>query len=436
MTTNTTNGHSPTRTSFFRATPLPEPPGAPDSWPDRSSRLQDQANALGMLVREDLSRGRALVFLLCAGVVTLVAGLVPAMVIDAADSESSDTTDVAVAVVLAAVLLAVLAVPALLVLGALRKRSARRFKLLRQWAAVDRGHDADFPTSYGAEGYPHGRFFYSALLLVLALILAVAALAGMSDPSVLGLLPCLVVVGLFALSTIRRYGARYGWAERERVIRARARRRELYRTQLSQAASTRAESAKTYLSGMRIHPALLYAALFAPAVIVTVVFVIARPQDASGLAVAGLLALLVIVMGLPKAVRMRRRERAELDSAATSLAPAFADGAVLHPVRYGLGEPDDQSAGSSSVAWDVGPSRTGALAVGTGVLLVRGTDGAALDLPLAEVQGAVLVSSGVAWLQPSVDVLLRSGEAIEFRSPDARPITEALADAGVPVTTA
>ncbi|MEU0384486.1 hypothetical protein [Streptomyces chartreusis] len=436
MTTNTTNGHSPARTSLFRAAPLPQASGAPDSWPDRGSRLQDQAKALSMLVREDLSRGRALVFLLCAGVVTLAAGLVPAMVIDAADSESRDSTDIAVAVVLAVVLLVILAVPALLVLRALRKRSIRRFELLRQWAAVDRGHDADFPTSYGTEGYPHGRFFYSVLVLVLALISAIAVLAGMSDPSVLGLLPCLVVVGLFAWSAIRKYGARYGWAERERVIRARARRRELHRTQLTRQASTRAESPKTYLSGMRVHPALLYGALLCPAVIVTVVFVIARPQDASGLAVAGLLALLVIVVGLPKVVRMRRREQAELDSAVASLAPAFAIGVVVHPVRYGLAESDDQSVRLSFSAWDFGPSRTGALAVDTGVLLARGTDGAALDLPLAEVQGAALIGSGVAWLPPSVDVLLRSGEAIEFRSPDAKAITEELADAGVPVTTA
>lgn len=92
----------------------------------------------------------------------------------------------------------------------------------------------------------------------------------MSDPSVLGLLPCLVVVGLFASSTIRKYGAQYGWAERERVIRARARRRELHRTQLARQASARAESPKTYLSGMQVHPALLYGALICPAVIVTV----------------------------------------------------------------------------------------------------------------------------------------------------------------------
>jgi hypothetical protein len=42
-------------------------PGAPDIWPDRASRLRDQASALDVLVREDLSPGRAFVFLLCAG---------------------------------------------------------------------------------------------------------------------------------------------------------------------------------------------------------------------------------------------------------------------------------------------------------------------------------------------------------------------------------
>jgi hypothetical protein len=108
----------------------------------------------------------------------------------------------------------------------------------------------------------------------------------------------------------------------------------------------------------------------------------------------------------------------------------------VHPVRYGLGESESQSALSVASAWDLGPSRAGALAVDAGALQVRGTDGAALDLPLAEVQGAVLTGSGVAWLPASVDVLLRSGEAIEFRSPSAEAITEALAEAGVPVTTA
>ncbi|MFF0007998.1 hypothetical protein ACFYQT_31805 [Streptomyces tibetensis] len=118
MTTNI-NGQSPARTSLFRAAPLPDPPGAPASWPDRASRVRDQGQALDMLLREDLSRGRALV--LCAGVVTMVAGLVPAMMIDAA-AASSDTSDVQMAGVLGLLLLAV---PALLLLRALPSEESR-----------------------------------------------------------------------------------------------------------------------------------------------------------------------------------------------------------------------------------------------------------------------------------------------------------------------
>ncbi|MFF1291898.1 MULTISPECIES: hypothetical protein [unclassified Streptomyces] len=66
---------------------------------------------------------------------------------------------------------------------------------------------------------------------------------------------------------------------------------------------------------------------------------------------------------------------------------------------------------------------------------MRGVDGSALDLPLAEVAGAALIPNTVAWLDPTVDLLLGSGEAIEVRSPDARTITEALAGASVHVVT-
>ncbi|WP_405870291.1 hypothetical protein [Streptomyces sp. NBC_00005] len=410
----------------------------PSSWLDRASRLSDQRDALDVLIREDLSRTRALAFLLCAGAVTLVSALAPAMVVGAVDSESSEATDVAVAVVLGVVLLAVLGIPALLVLRAFRKRSARRFELLQQWAAVDRGHDADFPTSYGTQGYPHGRFFYATVVLAMALLLAVAVLAGASDPTALALLPCLIVAGLFAWGTVRKYAGRYSWSERERGIRTRAHRRELHRAQLAQAAAAPIGAPIAYLSGVRIHPALLYAALLSPAVIVTLVYVVARPKSALGLAVAGLLALAILVLGLPKVVRMRRRERAELDSASNSLAPdsiasGFPTGAVVHPVRYGLGEPEGQAAASAASAWDLGPVRTGGLTVDAGTLRLRGMDGAVLDLPLAEVRGAVLLPSGVAWLAPSVDVLLRSGGAIEVRSPQSRAILDALTGAGVQV---
>ncbi|MFJ6084350.1 hypothetical protein ACIQI8_23395 [Streptomyces sp. NPDC092369] len=154
--THTTDGHA----SASARGPLPEPPGPPGTWRDRESRLRDQANALDVLIREDLSRGRALAFLLCAGVVTLVAAFVPVMVVDAAGSESREATDVAVAAALS-VLLVAIAVSALLVLKKLRKRSVQRHESLQQWAAVDRGHDAEFPARCSTQGYPHGRFFYT-----------------------------------------------------------------------------------------------------------------------------------------------------------------------------------------------------------------------------------------------------------------------------------
>lgn len=429
--TNTTNGH----TSALSGASLPEPPATPEAWPNRASRLSDQTKALDTLIRDDLSRGRALVFLLCAGIVTLVAGLVPAMVVDAATSETSDATDVAVAAVLGVLLLAVFTVPALLVLRTFRKRSVKRFELLQQWAAVERGHDAEFPTLYGAQGYPHGRFFYAAVVLGVTVILGVAVLAGMSDPTVLALLPCLIAAGLFAWSVVRKYGKRYHWSERERVIRARARRRELHRAQLTEVESGNSGAPSAFLSGVRIHPALLYAALLSPAVIVTVIYVVARPESGLGLALAGLVALAILALGLPKVAGMRRRETAELDSTGNALAGGFASGTDVHGVRYGLGAPAGQAATSTASAWDAGPARVGALAIDAGTLSLRGTEGSALDLPLSELHGAVLIPSGVAWVAPSVDVLLRSGEAVELRSHRAKAVLDSLSMAGVRVMT-
>ncbi|WP_411092905.1 hypothetical protein [Streptomyces sp. 049-1] len=105
-----------------------------------------------------------------------------------------------------------------------------------------------------------------------------------------------------------------------------------------------------------------------------------------------------------------------------------------HPVRYGPTEADTAGAGEAGPgSWDAGPSRTGALAVGRETLRLRGADGAALDLPLDDVAGVVLVRSGVAWVADSVDVLLDSGAGIECRSPEAGAIMDAFTGAGVHV---
>jgi hypothetical protein len=60
-------------------------------------------------------------------------------------------------------------------------------------------------------------------------------------------------------------------------------------------------------------------------------------------------------------------------------------------------------------------------------------DGSALDLALSELVGVAHIPNTVAWLDPTIDLLLGTGEAIELRSPDAKTITESLSSAGVPV---
>ncbi|MDG4859047.1 hypothetical protein P8605_12930 [Streptomyces sp. T-3] len=54
-----------------------------------------------------------------------------------------------------------------------------------------------------------------------------------------------------------------------------------------------------------------------------------------------------------------------------------------------------------------------------------------MELPLPEIFGALYIPSSVAWLDPSIDLLLTSGAAIEVRSPDAQNIADMLAAAGI-----
>ncbi|MGW6270835.1 hypothetical protein [Streptomyces sp. NPDC055060] len=372
-------------------------------------------------MREDLSRGRALAFLLCSGVVTLVAVLIPVLAADSVTSEDGDATGLA-ATAVACLLLAILALPALLVLRSLRARGVRRSRLLRQWAAVDRGHDSAFPSDYGSQGSPHSRFFNAALILALAFLLVVVVLANASDTSNLVMVPGLVVAACFSWATVRKYASRHGWAARETVIRGRERRRHRLRGQMSGAV-------EVPVPGTR--PALLYVALCLPFAVVAAVFAIARPKDALGLVLIGLLALALMVIGLPTAVLARRRERARLARTATALAGSFSPGTVVHPIRYGLGEPAGQRPADEPASWDCGPQRDGVVALGAGVLHLRGADGAALDLAFTGLAGVAFLPAAVSWLDPAFDLLLRSGESIEIRTADAGEIAEALSSAGV-----
>ncbi|WAL95801.1 hypothetical protein [Streptomyces sp. Je 1-369] len=419
--TNTSNAGTSSRASLFRAPPLPEGPGSPQAWPDRAALLRAQAEALKALMREDLSRGRGLAFLVCAAVVTLVAVLAPVLVVDAATGEGGDTNDVAVSVAVC-VLLAVIALPALLVLRSLRARGVRRRRLLGEWAAIERGCDSEIPSGYGSQGSPHSRFINAAGLLVLVFVLAVVVLANASDASGLVMLPGLVVAGAFAWATVRKYADRYTWASRENVIRGRARRRQRHRGQMSGVVEVQP-------TGVR--PALLYIALCAPVVIVALVFAVARPKNVLGIALVGLVALAVLLIGAPVVTRKRRRERDEIARAADTLVNSFPPGAVVHPMRYGLGEPTGQRAAAGPASWDCDPPRAGALAVGGELVQLRGVNGDALDIPFADLAGVACMANTVTWLDPTLDLLLRSGDSIEVRTPRAEEIAGALSGAGV-----
>ncbi|MFH8606691.1 hypothetical protein ACH4D5_04280 [Streptomyces sp. NPDC018029] len=423
--TNTTSARSSSRGSLFRAAPLPDEPGSASTWPDRAGLLRAQSEALNALVREDLSRGRGFAFFLCSAAVTLVALLVPVLVADAATSEDGGGSDAAVAVVGAGLLFVVVALPALLVLRSLRVRGVRRKRLLQQWGAVDRGHDSEIPAGYGSQGSPHARFFNAAALLALAFVLVVVVLANAAEADDLVMLPGLVVAAAFAWVTVRKYADRYGWASREKVIRGRERRRYRHRGLM-------AGTVEAHPTGIR--PALLYIALFAPVTVVAVVFAVARPKNVLGLVLVGLVALAVLVIGFPMVALKRRRERTRVARDASALTGSLPAGAVVRPIRYGLGEATGQTGQGAAVgpaAWDCAPLRAGALGIGAGVLHLRGADGDTLDLPFAELAGVACIANTVTWLDPTLDLLLRSGESIEVRTAHAGEIAEELASARV-----
>lgn len=115
---------------------------------------------------------------------------------------------------------------------------------------------------------------------------------------------------------------------------------------------------------------------------------------------------------------------------------AAASGANMYPIRYGLDEPIHQEAATGHAAWDRGPTRMGVLALEGDTLRLSGVDGGAVQLPHAELLGVAFLANTVAWLDPSVDLLLHTGEAIEVRSADAEAIADTLAAAGVPMVSA
>ncbi|MEU6678216.1 hypothetical protein [Streptomyces sp. NPDC046925] len=364
---------------------------------------------------------RAFAYFLCAAAVSFTAVIVPAVLTDTLTSDTRDAADVAVSTVISGLLLAVVTVPALLVLRTLRVRAGQRWHLLREWAAMYRGHDAQFPTTYGTQT-PHVRCINAGLVFLLLITLAAALITSSTDPQAVAALPGVVIAGLFTWAPIKKYATRYSWAGREQAVRGRARMRQRHRDELTTAKPIQRSG---------IHPALLYLATLSPTVIVGIIYAVARPKNAAVLIGLGLLALTFLALGAPLAQLKRRRESTLLAETADTLRSSFTAGTVIHPVRYGLNEAPERSDVVSPSTWDGGPPRTGVLAIQPEALCLRGTDGSVLAISLTDLAGVAFLPASTAWLHPGIDLLLRTGEGIELSSPFAKDIAVALTDSGV-----
>jgi hypothetical protein len=186
---------------------------------------------------------------------------------------------------------------------------------------------------------------------------------------------------------------------------------------------------------------LLLVAMAAPVAVAFGVAVVVSPRTVANVAVAAGIGAGVLALLLPCALLVRRRADRRIAAAAApacaALAAATGPGgtgpggtARVLPVLYGLNA--DSSYATEPAAWDRGPQRPGAVAVTADALLLRGADGAALDVPLAALLGAV-DQPGTWPVQGCVDLHLHSGEAVQLRTPYRKQLVAALAAAGVRV---
>ncbi|MEO3846374.1 hypothetical protein ABGB09_01790 [Streptomyces sp. B8F3] len=178
---------------------------------------------------------------------------------------------------------------------------------------------------------------------------------------------------------------------------------------------------------------LLLAVMVAPVVAAFGAAVVLAPGIVANVAVAAGIGAGVVALLLPCALVVRRRADRALADAAVPACAALAGAGRALPVRYGLNTASPDAAyATDTAAWDRGPQRPGAVAVTRDALLLRGADGAALDVPLATLLGAV-DQPGTWPVQGCVDVHLRSGGAVQLRTPHRRELIAALRTAGVRV---
>ncbi|MEV0600033.1 hypothetical protein AB0I82_12155 [Streptomyces sp. NPDC050315] len=426
-----------------RGEPYPAP-GPVQAYPNRAALLRERAQALNSLVREDFSRLRGLGFLLCAGVLVVAVALGVGSVTDAVqagiDGESerlrSDLIGTPATVVAAGI--------ALLGLRAIRSRDRLRWQRIRAWYVLERTPAAralptgDIPAELEpADERPRvldryvryqglhlrGNCGCVALLACAICLLIVLVNGDTASPFTIMGAAALLTAGALAWQVVSKYARRSRWSGEQKSAQVTERNRHIFRERLTEPeANKQAAAMPRYL---------LAAVVIAPTVLVLGAICVARPRTAANLGGIAAMALGILLLLLPFVLVARLRERRALKAAARTAAAALPAGSAFYAVDFGLNE--DVAHDTEAAVWDRGPARAGAAALTDSAVHLREPAGAALDIALTDVLGAVH-STPAPWLADgSLDLHLHSGEAIELRTPQHKHLATDLASAGVRV---
>lgn len=181
---------------------------------------------------------------------------------------------------------------------------------------------------------------------------------------------------------------------------------------------------------------LAAAIVVAPAIGVTVVYLLVRPGALGNLGVLlGLVLGVLLVFYLPYVVVTRRRELARLDEAARVIGTelgARAQAGTVRGVRFGIAPKDALRSVSEVARFDQPPSRTGgAVVTADGLLYLRASDGDELCRNAEDLLGVQVSGAPTLLGLPTATLLFRDGDALELRSPEVRRLADDLSRHGV-----
>lgn len=244
-------------------------PAAPAvaAYADRATLLREREAALTALVREDQSKARGAVNLLCMALVTVTPGVVLAATVDQLETADNGVST-AVPLVLGGILFVLFGVVPLLVLNSLRRRDRARWPLVQQWATIDRLPEAralppgdmspelalgfdleragepatsvpqatEVPDGYGSVRNPTMRFLAGAAGTCLGVIMLIAfpfTADSLTDTGFLAMEATVAVLTFASACVFRRARRRQRWSDDETGIRTRERMQWQSRQQLS-----------------------------------------------------------------------------------------------------------------------------------------------------------------------------------------------------------